>query len=248
VHVYAQRLHDAAAVAEGEMVLDLGCGCGATTRDAARAASGGAAVGIDLSSQMLERARTRAVEEGLENVTFVHGDAQVHDFAPGAFDVVISRFGAMFFADPVAAFANVADAMQPSARVALVAWQAVDSNEWLTEIRGALALGRELPTPPAGAPGPFAFADPDRVRKLLADAGLRDVEIEALEAPYCAGADADDAFDFIEGVGPVRGLLQDLTPQQQRTALGNLRATMEAHDGADGVVFGSRAWMIRAIR
>src|SRR3954468_2691442 len=144
VSAASQRLAEVAAIADGEVVLDLGCGCGATTRDAARAAGRGAAVGIDLSSRMLERAHERAAGEGLGNVTFVHGDAQVHEFAPEAFDVVISRFGAMFFADPVAAFANVARATRPGGRAALVAWQALAANEWLTEVRGALALGREL--------------------------------------------------------------------------------------------------------
>ena len=121
--VYSELLVDLAAVEPDEQVLDLGCGCGTSTRDAARAAFDGAAVGIDLSSQMLDVARRRAAEEGLDNVSFVHGDAQVHEFPPAAFDVVISRFGAMFFADPVAAFANVGDAMRPGGRVALIAWQ-----------------------------------------------------------------------------------------------------------------------------
>ena len=112
--VHSGLLVDLAAVEPGEQVLDLGCGCGATTRDAARAAGDGAAVGIDLSSQMLDIARRRAAEEGLDNVSFVHGDAQVHAFPPATFDVVISRFGAMFFADPVAAFANVGGAMRPA--------------------------------------------------------------------------------------------------------------------------------------
>src|SRR5215207_380330 len=105
--VHSELLIDLAAIEPSEQVLDLGCGCGASTRDSARAAHDGAAVGIDLSSQMLDVARRRAAEEGLDNVSFMHGDAQVHAFPPATYDVVISRFGAMFFGDPSAAFTNV---------------------------------------------------------------------------------------------------------------------------------------------
>ena len=248
VHVYAQRLHDVAAIDVDEQVLDLGCGCGATTRDAARAAHDGAALGIDLSSPMLDRARSRAADAGLGNVSFVHGDAQVHPFPPATFDVVVSRFGAMFFADPVAAFANVAGAMRPDGRLALVAWQALARNEWLTEMRGALARGRDLPTPLAGAAGPFGFAEPDHVSSVLADAGFDDVEVDDVEAPFWMGADADDAFEFARGVGIARGLLAGLTPPEQDAALADLYATIESHAGAEGVVFGSRGWMITAVR
>jgi len=109
---------------------------------------------------MLDRARVRAADEGLENVTFAHGDAQVDSFPAASFDVVISRLGAVFFAEPVAAFANIARAMRPDGRLALVAWQSVARNEWLTEMRGALDGGRGVPTPPAGVPGPFGWPIP----------------------------------------------------------------------------------------
>ena len=205
-------------------------------------------MGIDLSSQMLEVARRRAAEEGLDNASFVHGDAQVHAFPPAAFDVVISRFGAMFFADPVAAFANVGGAMRAGGRVALIAWQELARNEWLTAIRGALAQGRDLPTPPAGMPGPFGFADPDRVVTILVDAGFHDVRIDEVEAAFRLGADPEDAYEFVKDLGMVRGLLQDLAPDEQAAARADLRTAIESHAGADGVVFGSRAWMISAVR
>jgi SAM-dependent methyltransferase len=246
--VHSGLLVDLAVVEAGEQVLDLGCGCGATTRDAARAAGDGAAVGIDLSSQMLDIARRRAAEEGLDNVSFVHGDAQVHAFPPATFDVVISRFGAMFFADPVAAFANIGGAMRHGGRVALFAWQELPRNEWLAAIRGALAQGRDLPTPPSGMPGPFGFADADRVRTILSEAGYHDVRVDEVEAPVRFGADAEDAYGFVKDLGMVRGLLQDLTPDEQAVARADLRAVMESHAGADGVDFGSRAWTIRAVR
>jgi SAM-dependent methyltransferase len=229
-------------------VLDVGCGCGSTTRDAARAARDGAATGIDLSTQMLELDRRRAIEEQLDNVTFEHGDAQVHDFGRPEFDVVISRFGAMFFGDPVAAFVNVGGAMRPGGRVALVAWHDLARNEWLTALRGALAQGRDLPVPPPRIPSPFAFADPDHVRAILAAAGFHDVAIDGVDVPFRLGADPDDAFDFASGTGIARGLLHDLPPDRQEMALADLRAVVDAHARPEGVVFGSRAWLITAVR
>jgi SAM-dependent methyltransferase len=229
-------------------VLDLGCGNGSTTRDAARAAVDGSALGIDLSARMLENARRRAAEEGITNVTFIQGDAQVHEFAPDVFDVVISRFGAMFFADPVAALTNVGEATRTGGRLALVAWQRLEDNEWLTAVRGAVAQGRDLPVPPPHAPSPFGFADPERVRSVLAGAGYYDVSIVDAAAPVCFGADLDDAFGFVKDVGVVRSLVADLAPDRQRTALDDLHTVLEAHGGPDGVLFDSRMWVITALR
>jgi SAM-dependent methyltransferase len=248
VRAHSRVLADVAAIGATEHVLDLGCGNGSTTCDAARAAVDGAALGIDLSSAMLDNARRRAVEAGLTNVTFVQGDAQVHDFGDDVFDVVISRFGAMFFADPVAAFANVAGASRAGGRLALVAWQRLEDNEWLTALRGVLAQGRDLPVPPAGVPGPFGFADPGRVVAILGEAGYREVRADEAELPVCFGTDTDDAFGFVSDLGIVRGLVADLQPDQQRAALDDLRAVLEAHESADGVRFDSQAWVITARR
>src|SRR5262249_5439282 len=156
----------AAAISPAERVLDLGCGTGQTTRDAARAAGRGSAVGVDLSSRMLEYARRKAVDEGVTNATFEQVDAQIHTFAEESFDVTISRTSAMFFGDLVAAFTNVGRALVDGGRLALVVWQGPDGNEWIREISGALAAGRDLPGPPPNS-GPFSLSDPDRVRSVL---------------------------------------------------------------------------------
>ena len=188
--------------------------------------------GIDLSSQMLDIARRRAAEEGLDNVSFVHGDAQVHPFPPATFDVVISRFGAMFFADPVAAFANVGGAMRPGGRVALIAWQELSRNEWLTAIRDALAQGRDLPTPPSGMPGPFGFADADRVRIDPERGRLpRRADRRGRGAGPVRRRRGGRGTVFIKDLGMVRGLLQDLTPDEQAVASADLRAVMECARG-----------------
>jgi ubiquinone/menaquinone biosynthesis C-methylase UbiE len=142
----------AADVGPGDHVLDIGCGAGQSTREAARAAVQGSALGVDLSAPLLDRARRLADAEGLHNVSFQHGDAEADPFPPARFDLCISRFGTMFFSDPVAAFTNIGRAMRPGARLVLLAWQDSDRNEWFTAVRQALA-GSSPPTPTASAAG-----------------------------------------------------------------------------------------------
>lgn len=242
------RLMAGAAIEPADRVLDVGCGNGEASRAAARLAGAGSVLGVDLSSSMLERARELAGAEGLTNVAFEHADAQVHPFAPSALDVVVSRFGTMFFADPLAAFTNLARATRPGGRIVMVAWQGLAANEWLREIRSALAAGRSLPTPPTGLPGPFAQADPGQVRGVLSGAGFDDVALEAVEEPFWIGTGTDDAFAFMSTGGLARGMLQDLDEPARRRALDSLRATLDRHAGADGVVMGSAAWLISARR
>jgi SAM-dependent methyltransferase len=248
VRGYEARLLEAAAVSQSARVLDIGCGCGQSTRDAGRTASSGHALGVDLSIPMLERARELARAEGLTNVTFEQADAQVHPFGSDAFDLAISRFGVMFFDDPVAAFANIGRSLGPGARIALLAWQPLECNEWLGELRTALAMGRTLPAPPVGAPGPFGLADPDAVRRILGEAGYRDVDVVGVSESFHAGADAEDAYDFVSRIPLVRGMLQDLDDATARRALDRLRATLAAHDTPAGVHFGSCAWLVTAAR
>ena len=234
----------AAAIREGDRVLDVGCGTGQATRDAARVAVNGSALGVDLSSQMIALARATADAEGLDNVEFRHADAQIHPFESGAFDVVISRMGSMFFGDPDAAFANLHRALRPDGRLTLLTWQGVADNEWLTEFRSALAVGRDLPTPPPDAPSPFALADPDRVRAILGAAGFTDVSFESLHEPMSFGPDPDDAFDFVsELTGWMRNGLDEA---DRDAALAALRTTIAEHTGDDGVTYQSATWIIQA--
>ncbi len=245
---YNTHLFAAARISANEHVLDVGCGCGESTRGAARAAVSGAALGADLSAPMLARARELARREGLHNVTFEQADAQVHSFEAGAFDIVISRFGAMFFGDPVAAFRNIGSALRPDGRIALISWQPLAENEWLTALRGSLAMGRALPEPPMGMPGPFGLADPDAVRETLHDSGYLDVDVAGLREPFAVGADADDAFGFVGEIPVVTGMLQDLDDASRAQALERVHAMLVAHETADKVAFGSAAWLITARR
>ena len=151
-------------VAPRDRVLDIGCGTGQTTRDAARAAVAGSALGIDLSAQMLDHARRLSREEGLANVSFLQADAQVHPFPAASFEVGISRFGTMFFADPVTAFGNIGHALTRGGRLVLMVWQARDRNEWTTAIREALAGDDSVPAPPANGPHAFSLGRPGHRR------------------------------------------------------------------------------------
>jgi SAM-dependent methyltransferase len=242
-----QLLMAAAAVAPGERVLDIGCGNGLTSRDAARAAGpSGSVVGVDLSGPMLARAEQLTKEEGLDNVRFEQGDAQVHRFEPGAYDLAMSRFGVMFFLDPVAAFANIASALRSGGRLALLVWQSIEANEWISAMRAALAVGRDLPVPPPGAPSPFSLADTDHARRVLTEAGFTDVGFTPSERPFHIGADVDEAYEFVSGLVVIQFLLQDLDDATRSRALDNLRATMADHKTADGIEFDSAAWVITA--
>jgi SAM-dependent methyltransferase len=227
-------------------VLDVGCGTGETTRDAAWAAADGTVLGIDLSSRMLERARRLADADGLANVRFELADAQVHPFEPGGYDLALSRFGAMFFADQAAAFANVGAALQPGGRLVTIGWRVAAENEWLRCVFDALALGRELPVPPPGRPGPFGLADTDLTRAALTTAGFEAVDFTPVDVPFWVGADGEDAFAFFRETGIVRGMTQDLDDWQHGRALDALQATMVEHDTGDGVLFGSGAWLVTA--
>lgn len=243
---HQQRLFDAAAIARSDRVLDVGCGTGGTTRDAARAAPEGSAVGVDLSAAMLDVARARAASEGLTNVRFEQADAQIHPFAPASFDVAIGQTSAMFFGDRVAGLANVGRALRSGGRLALLTWQSFAANEWIRELSGALAGGRELPTPPPDAPGPFTLSDPDVIRAVLTAAGYRDITIEPAVAPMWFGHDAEDAFRLVHGL--MAWMLDGLDDAGRTRALDDLRATIESHETPDGVLYESATWAIRATR
>jgi SAM-dependent methyltransferase len=234
----------AAAIRDGDHVLDVGCGTGKATRDVARIARRGGAVGVDLSSQMIGLARKTAADEGVDNVEFQQADAQISPFAPETFDAVISRMGSMFFGDPIAAFTNFHCALHPGGRLTLLTWQGLADNEWLTEFRAAAAAGRDLPTPPPDAPGPFSLSDPVRVRTILDAAGFTDITLQDLHAPMSFGPDTDDAFDFVSDMTSwMRGGLDDA---DRDAALSALRATIDAHTDDHGVTYQCATWIVQA--
>lgn len=243
---YDRPLFDAAAIEPTERVLDIGCGAGLTTRLAARRAIGGWAVGIDLSSRLLEEARRLAASEGVGNVTFEQADAQVHAFDTASFDLAFSRTGTMFFGEPTAAFTNIGRALRPSGRLVMLTWQPLANNEWLRELFSALTAGRSLPSPPPNAPGPFALSDPSRVRAILGDAGYTNVEMQPAESDVWFGDNPDDAVHFVLGL--MGWMLHGSDETTHQRALANLHATTAAHHSPAGVTFQSAAWITTATR
>jgi SAM-dependent methyltransferase len=241
-----QRFLDRVPIPPSAAVLDVGCGTGEATCDVAGIATSGSVLGVDLSSRMLERARATAAARGLTNVRFERADAQVHPFPEAAFDLAISSFGAMFFADPTAAFANIGRTLRPGGRLALMTWRELARNEWLTAIRAALAVGRSLPEPPTGAPGPFGLAEADRVRGVLGAAGFVDVDLSEMRESMHLGTDAEDAFSFLRNFGIAKGLTSDLDEPTRERALEALHRTLVEHQTDEGVLFDSSVWLIRA--
>lgn len=235
----------AAAIDATATVLDLGCGSGQATRDAARCATAGSALGVDLSSRMIELARQLTEREHVANATFQQADAQVYPFPDQCFDIAISRNGAMFFGDALAAFTNIARAMRPGGRLVLLAWQPLQRNEWVSAFFAALAAGREL-FPPPGTPGPFSLSDPDRVRRLLTSAGFVDVRLHGLSEPMYFGPDPDDAYQFVSG--QTAWMVHDLDDATRGHALDSLRASIADHQTDRGVLYDSAAWLIEARR
>ena len=192
----------------GSRVLDIGCGCGATSFELAR--RGGPAskvVGVDISGPMLARARQRLAAEGLSNVELVLADAQVAPLPES--DLAFSRFGVMFFEDPVAAFANVRRALSPSGRLGFVCWRSVDENPLMYVGARAAAKHIEMPAPPPeGAPGPFSFADGERPRRALEEAGFSAVDVASVDVPVQLGLDLDAAASFFLKIGPAAAALR----------------------------------------
>jgi ubiquinone/menaquinone biosynthesis C-methylase UbiE len=241
-------LRQAAGVQLHDHVLDIGCGTGQTTREAARAAQAGSALGVDISALAIERAREFARAEGLPNVTFEHANAQAHRFPPGRFDLAISRFGTMFFDDPGAAFANIRRALRPAGRMVMMVWQAHKRNEWDVAIRQALGAAEEPTALPSAGRDPFSLADPLTVKEILEAAGFADVAFTDVHEPVYYGPDVAAAFDWVRSFACASEILKRLDPAAAARAAGRLREAVGAHLGDDGVWFNSRAWIVAAHR
>lgn len=203
------------AVVQGERVLEIGCGTGAATVPFAEAVGErGRVVGIDISEPMLAGARKRITESGLHNITLLQADAQTHRFEPDSFDLITSRFGVMFFADPVAAFSNLLPAARPGGRLCFACWAALEDNRhWLIPYDVALRhLGPPASKPPH-APGPMAFSDPDYVRSFLGAAGFNAVEIHR-ETPDIVGSTPEEEAEHACIMGPSGRLIDEKQPNE----------------------------------
>lgn len=237
-------LRRACGVQFRDHVLDIGCGSGQTTREAARAARAGSAFGVDVSALAISRAGELARAKRIHNVTFECANAQVHRFPQEHFDLAISRFGTMFFDDPAAAFANISRALRPAGRLVMMVWQAPERNEWDVTIRQALGMTAIS----AGLPDAFSLADPPAVTEILEGAGFADVTFTNVSEPVYYGPDVDAAMDWVRGFAYTREILRQLDPTAAERAVGRLREALATHFNDDGVWFNSRAWIVTARR
>jgi SAM-dependent methyltransferase len=231
----------------GESILDIGCGGGETARVIARAvAPNGTILGIDLSAAVLAFARRAAqAAQGCERIQFVEADAQVYPFEPASFDAAFSRFGVMFFADPIAAFINIRRSLKPNGRLAFVCWRALEENS--LDILPLKAASAHLPPQPAqdpDAPGPFAFANPGRVRDILRSGGFAEIEIAADDQLVGSG-DLDTMLAVCSRAGPLGKILRE-NPELRPAALAAVRSALAAHDGPDGVKLNAATWVVTA--
>lgn len=219
-----------------QAALDVGCGCGATTIEAARIVGPtGAVLGMDISEVMLSVARRRIEESGLANVSFVAADAQTHPFDPERYDLAIGRFGTMFFDDPVAAFANVAHALRPAGRLCMVTWQPLAANDWLTIPGAALLEYGTLPQATDG-PGMFAQSDPVTVTSVLRSSGFSEINVTAQAVPLQLGTGPQEATEYLADTGMGRAVLATVPAHRQQAALNAVRNALGDHQDSDGVV------------
>jgi SAM-dependent methyltransferase len=244
----SERLIAAAAPKPGERVIDVGCGCGATTIQFAEPVGpAGAVLGVDVSEPMLARARERAPQD--LPIRFELADATIYAFEPKAADLVASRFGVMFFADPAKSFANLRKGLKPGGRLAFACWRAAKQNPFFVlPLREAGKHAPPLPETDPEAPGPFAFANDARVRRILSEAGYADIELKPqdLELDIAVGRGLDTAVQSAMTIGPTSRMLDGQSEAVRAAATADIRKALAAHARGDSVPLGAAIWMVRA--
>jgi ubiquinone/menaquinone biosynthesis C-methylase UbiE len=245
---FHDALLDAARLAPGERVLDVGCGFGETTMAAAaRVAPGGFVVGLDSSPEMLSRAERRLAATGMNNVELVRADAQTHRLERGSFDVVISAFGLMFFDDPDVAFGNFRPAMRSGGWLAFVSWQQLSNAEWFVVATEAMSGYVGLPSiTPATGCGPFSFSDREWVEHFLQAHGFVDISTRAVTRPERVGRTIDEAARVIASLPAVHPLLAGASGPAAADAVSAMKAALQPYTGPDGVVSDATVWLVTA--
>ncbi len=235
----------AAAKAQlGEQVLDIGCGTGVTTRALAQAVGPkGHVLGADIAEVLVQAARAQRVD----NATFVVGDAATHPFESAAYDLVFSRFGVMFFGDPVAAFRNLQRALKPSGRLVFICWRTPAENPWgLVPLRAAAAHLPPIPRPGPEDPGQYSFGDRARVERILKESGFRDATLEPVDQPIWLGGSVAEVVDNAGRFGPVARAFAEATPEQIEKARAAIAVALKPHETPAGVVLPGACWLVRA--
>jgi SAM-dependent methyltransferase len=238
---------DAGYPGEGGTVLDIGCGAGATTLAMARrVGESGRCVGVDISEPLVALATARAQAEGMANAEFVAADAQTYAFEAGRFDAVVSRFGVMFFDDPVAAFSNIRRAARPGGRLAFVAWRSPAENDFMTAAaRAAAPFLPPAPPPDPNAPGQFAFADGARVAGILEASGWSSIEVQRADIP-CETSE-DNLMAYVTRLGPVGAALREVDRATAEKIMASLPPAFERFRKDGAVRFNAACWLVQAL-
>jgi ubiquinone/menaquinone biosynthesis C-methylase UbiE len=244
----SERLFERAEAATGERVLDIGCGCGATTIELARRVGpAGGVLGLDLSAPMLARARERTPAGA--PATFVKADATVYPFEPDGADLLFSRFGVMFFAEPAHSFANMRKGLRRGGRVLFACWRDRRENPWLMiPLRAAYQYSPRLPEVGPDDPGPFSFASEERVRRILSEAGFADIALQPsdLLLDVAVGRGLDAAVEGALAIGPASRALQDQSPDIVAAATGAIRAALAPFESGGRVPLAGAIWLVTA--
>ena len=236
----------------GDKALDLGCGFGDTAQELAKLVGPtGSVLGVDSGERFVEIARREAEDAGLANVRFEAGDVQTMDLGDG-FDYAFSRFGTMFFANPVAALRNVRESLRPGGRLCMVVWRQKPDNPWLHDAE--LIVERYLEEPeetdePTCGPGPFSMANADTTSGILLAAGYEEIGLRRCDMPYLMGRDIDEALDLVMSLGPAGELIRlagDEADALRPRLEAELREVIEGYDGPDGVVGTASSWIVTA--
>lgn len=233
-----------ARAAPGETILDIGCGCGETSLRLAKTA--GRVVGIDISRPMLARAAQRAKDAGIANFKAIEADASDHSFG-AEFDLLFSRFGVMFFADPDRAFANLRKSLKPGGRLAFVCWRDWRDNEW-ARVPIAAARPHLPPHPPMGPedPGPFAFADLARLRRILSSGGFDEITARPFDTQMHLGADHEEALAHTQEFGPVARMMAAASDAEKAKAVAALSAALKPFADRKPFTLGGAVWIVTA--
>ncbi|MBV8914413.1 MAG: class I SAM-dependent methyltransferase [Acetobacteraceae bacterium] len=244
-------LIDHAQAGPGEHVLDVGCGAGFVSLELARLVGrSGHVLAVDISRPLLERARARdAAQTGPDRarIEWREADAGTFAFERGGFDLIVSRFGTMFFADPVAAFANLRGALRPGGRLAMLCWRTMPENDWVSVPRTAILNVLPPPPPvPPEAPGPFAFADAARVGAILARSGWTGIRSHLIDGALDLGADPEERARFVTELGPASALLRDVPGDLRSRALASVRAALAGRFAAGDLATRAACWVYTA--
>jgi len=250
LNIFGEQAILTAKLAQDEYVLDVGCGWGDTTFEIAKSVGlNGYVRGIDISELILDQARTRIDSFGLDNIKFECVDAESHQFKSMEFDVIYSRFGVMFFNDPVAAFRNIKRTLKPGGRLVFICWKSVNENQWVKlpqEITNKYVAMSEPSNP--HAPGGFAFGDAATVLAILDDAGFKETQVETYATKFNVGENLDEAIIFLSHLGPASSIIEDpdLDVEIKKRIIAELRSELVKNETSLGIELNAETWIFTA--